>query len=629
MARQEFKTESKRILDLMINSIYMHKEIFLRELISNASDAIDKLYYRSLQDGIAGMNRDDFQIHISLDKENRLLTITDNGCGMTRAELEENLGTIANSGTLKFRKENTLDEETDVIGQFGVGFYSAFMVSSAVTVKSRAYDSQEAWQWYSQGADGFEIESCDMDQHGTIITLQIMESTEEENYDKFLDPFRVSDLVKKYSDYIRYPIRMEVPRSRLKEGSDTERETVMEMQTLNSMIPIWKRSKGEVEQQEYDAFYQDKFFDFQPPLATIRSSAEGTVSYQTLLFVPQNAPADFYTKDFQKGLQLYASGVMIMERCSDLLPDCFGFVRGVVDSPDLSLNISREMLQHNRQLKVIAGNLEKKIKNELLSMQKNDREKYTKLFASFGLQLKYSIYREYGMNRDLLQDLLVFHSMLQEKMISFAEYRAAMPEEQKYIYYACGDTIAHIGQMPQLERLKEKGYDVLFLTEDVDEFILRILNEFDSKQFRSVSGADLGLESEEEKETVKEQNEQYKDVLAYMGECLQGEVKEVCISQRLKNYPVCITANGPVSIEMEKTLRMMNPDGDIHADLALELNPGHPVFQTLCDLYETDKEKLSDYMQLLYIQAKLIEGIPPEDPAAYTEAICNLMLQVK
>ncbi len=626
MALQQFQTESKRILDLMVNSIYTHKEIFLRELISNASDALDKLYYRELNEGTTGMSHDEFQIQLFADKANKTLRIVDNGCGMTKEELEQNLGTIADSGTLRFKSENNLTDDTAVIGQFGVGFYSAFMVAKKITVKSRVYGAQEAWQWESEGAEGFTVTSCEKESFGTEIILELKEDTEDEQYSEFLDQYRIAQLVKKYSDYIRYPIRMEQEKSRPKEGEEGAYETYTEVETLNSMVPLWKRNKSELTQEDYDRFYQDKFFDFEAPLKTVHTSAEGTVSYHALLFFPARAPYNYYSKEFEKGLQLYSNGVLIMDKCPDLLPDYFSFVKGLVDSPDLSLNISRELLQHDRQLKVIATNIEKKIKNELENLLKNDREKYETLYKAFGLQLKYGVYAGYGQNKETLQDLLLFYSMTGEKLITLREYVDAMQEGQKNIYYACGDNVARIGQLPQLELLKEKQYDVLFLTDDVDEFALQMLREYDQKPFQSITSGELDLVSDEDKKAAQEQAQTHKAMLDYLKDALgETRVADVRLSTRLKSHPVCLSADGPLSIEMEKVLNAMPVEEKVKAKRVLELNPEHPVFATLCRLYDVDQEKLKAYGEILYNQALLIEGILPEDPAAYANAICSLM----
>lgn len=626
MALQKFKAESKRLLDLMINSIYTHKEIFLRELISNASDAIDKLYYRSLTDGATGMNTSDFRIEIHPDKTNRTLTISDNGCGMTREELVQNLGTIADSGTFRFKEEHAMDQkETEIIGQFGVGFYSAFMVAKRVTVVSRAYGAEEAYQWKSEGAEGFSVSAAKRDTHGTDIILELKDDTEDEHYSEYLEQYRLTQLIKKYSSYIRYPIQMELDKSRKKEDSD-EYETYTEVETINSMVPLWKRQKSELTESDYNSFYTDRFSDYEAPLRTIHTSAEGAVSYNALLFIPSHAPYDYYSKAYEKGLQLYANGVLIMDKCADLLPDYFSFVRGLVDSPDLSLNISREMLQHDRQLKVIASNIEKKIKSELLAMLKNDREKYETFFRAFGLQLKYGTYMDYGMHSEMLRDLLLFHSMKQDKLITLQEYVDAMPEGQTAIYYAAGETIQRIKAMPQLDRLEEKGYDVLFLTDDVDEFALTILHTFAEKEFKSITSGELSLETEEEKKASEEQTEASKPLLDTLREALSGKVKDVRLSSRLKNHAVCLSSDGPLSIGMEKVLNAMPVENKVKADRVLELNADHPLFAKLEALQASgDTDTLKTYADVLFTQAQLIEGILPEDPAEYSEKVLQLL----
>ncbi len=626
MALQKFKAESKRLLDLMINSIYTHKEIFLRELISNASDAIDKLYYRSLTDGATGMNTSDFRIEIHPDKTNRTLTISDNGCGMTREELVQNLGTIADSGTFRFKEEHAMDQkETEIIGQFGVGFYSAFMVAKRVTVVSRAYGAEDAYQWKSEGAEGFSVSAAKRDTHGTDIILELKDDTEDEHYSEYLEQYRLTQLIKKYSSYIRYPIQMELEKSRKKEDSD-EYETYTEVETINSMVPLWKRQKSELTESDYNNFYTDRFSDYEAPLRTIHTSAEGAVSYNALLFIPSHAPYDYYSKAYEKGLQLYANGVLIMDKCADLLPDYFSFVRGLVDSPDLSLNISREMLQHDRQLKVIASNIEKKIKSELLAMLKNDREKYETFFRAFGLQLKYGTYMDYGMHSELLRDLLLFHSMKQDKLITLQEYVDAMPEGQTAIYYAAGETIQRIKAMPQLDRLEEKGYDVLFLTDDVDEFALTILHTFAEKEFKSITSGELSLETEEEKKASEEQAEASKPLLDTLREALSGKVKDVRLSSRLKNHAVCLSSDGPLSIGMEKVLNAMPVENKVKADRVLELNADHPLFAKLEALQASgDTDTLKTYADVLFTQAQLIEGILPEDPAEYSEKVLQLL----
>ena len=628
MAMKQFQAESKRLLDLMINSIYTHQEIFLRELISNASDAIDKLYYKTLQDGDTGLSRDDFAIWIKPDKKSRTLTITDNGCGMTQEDLENNLGVIAKSGSLNFKQENEKKEDIDIIGQFGVGFYSAFMVSDCVTVRSRAYDSDKAYEWQSRGAEGYTIEECQKDDRGTEIILQLKPDTEDEHYDEFLDTYRLRNLVKKYSDYIRYPILMNVEKSRLKEGSKDEYESYVETETLNSMVPLWRKNKNEITPEEYNSFYKEKFHDYADPQKVIHSSTEGTATYNALLFIPSQAPMDYYTRDYEKGLQLYSNGVMIMEKCPDLLPDYFSFVRGLVDSQDLSLNISREMLQHDRQLKIIEGRLEKKIKSELEGMLKNDREGYEKFFKNFGLQLKYGVYSDFGMHKDLLKDLLLFYSSSEKKMTTLAEYVGRMKEGQKYIYYACGETIERLDQLPQTELLRDKDMEILYLTDNVDEFALRVMMNYDEKEFRNISSDDLGLETDEEKKEAEKQVEENKDLLTFLKDSLNGKVKEVILSQRLKSHPVCLSTEGAISLEMEKVLNSMpNADAnEVKASRVLEINANHPVFATLTKLYDTDKDKLKTYADLLYNQALLIEGLSVEDPVAFSNQICSLML---
>lgn len=624
MATKQFKAESKRLLDLMIHSIYTHKEIFLRELISNASDAIDKLYYRALSENITGLSRDDFAITLTIDKESRTLTVSDNGCGMTRDELESNLGTIAKSGSLAFKKEKEAKEDIDIIGQFGVGFYAAFMVADEVKVISRNYQGDEAWCWQSKGSEGYTVTPAEKDGHGTDIILKIKESSDEENYDEFLDQYRIESLVKKYSDYIRYPIKMEKTKNRKKEDSD-EYESYTEVDTLNSMVPIWRKNKSEISHEDYCQFYKDKFFDYNDPLWVIHSSTEGASTYNALLFIPEKPAFDYYSRDFEKGLQLYASGVLIMDKCADLLPDCFSFVRGLVDSQDLSLNISREMLQHDRQLKLIESRLEKKIKSELLSMLKNDREKYETFWKGFGRQLKYGLYSSFGANSELLSDLLLFYSSHEKKLSTLEEYIGRMPEDQKYIYYACGDSLERIDQLPQAELVKDKGYEILYFTEDVDEFVTKMMPVYQEKEFRSVSSNDLGLESEKEKEETKKQQEQNKDLFGAIKEALGERVTEVRLSGRLKNAACCLTAKGPVSLEMERVLGAMPGEQKVKAERVLELNPDHEIFPILQKLYSEHKEDLADYAELLYGQALIREGMLPEDSAAFAAAMCRLM----
>ena len=634
---KQFQAESKRLLDLMINSIYTHKEIFLRELISNASDAIDKLYYQTLQDGDTGLNRDDFFIQLTADKENRRLVIEDNGCGMTDQELEENLGTIAKSGSLDFKQTNEQKDGVEIIGQFGVGFYAAFMVAKHVTVESLAYGSSQAYRWESSGAEGYTVEPCEKETRGTRITLDLKDNTDDENDDDFLDQYRLKSLVKKYSDYIRYPIRMEMHKSRQKpkpeNASDDykpEYEDYTEIETLNSMVPLWRKNKNEIKPEEYNDFYKSKFGDYEDPLRVIHSNAEGVATYNALLFIPAHAPFDYYTKNFEKGLQLYSNGVLIMDKCADLLPDYFSFVRGLVDSQDLSLNISREMLQHDRQLHVIAGRLEKKIKSELESMLRNDREKYEQFFQAFGLQLKYGVYSDYGMHKELLQDLLLFYSSKEKKFVTLKEYVSRMPEGQKYIYYASGESTSKIDLLPQTEALKDRGYEILYLTDEVDEFALRVMMNYDEKEFKSVTSEDLGLETDEEKEEMKKKVEENKDLLNFLKDALDGGVQQVILSTKLKSHPVCLSAGGPLSLEMEKILNSMpgaEKDQPVKAQRVLEINANHPIFERLRALYTDDQEKLKKYAKLLYTQALLIEGVPVEDPVAFSNAVCDLMVE--
>lgn len=635
MAKKEFKAESKRLLDLMINSIYTHHEIFLRELISNASDAVDKMYYRSLTEN-DGMSREDFYIRLTVDKENGMLTVSDNGCGMTAEELENNLGTIAKSGSLAFKQENEAKEDIDIIGQFGVGFYSAFMVADHVKVISRPYGSEQAWCWESDGADGYTLEETTKDSFGTDVILTMKKDTEDEKFSDYLESYRLSQLVKKYSDYIRYPIKMVVEGERLKEGTgkdgkDPEYETYTEDRTLNSMVPIWKKSKSEVTDEDYNRFYQDKFFDYTAPARVIYSSTEGASTYHALMFIPARTPYDYYSRNYEKGLQLYASGVLIMDKCADLLPDYFSFVKGLVDSEDLSLNISREMLQHDRQLRLIASRLEKKIKSELKSMLLNDREKYEDFFKNFGLQLKYGVYSDYGAHKDLLQDLLLFYSSSEKKMVTLEEYVSRMKEGQKYIYYACGETTDRIDRLPQTELLKDKGYEILYLTDDVDEFALRMMMKFDDHEFKNVADKDLGLETEEESSESKKLNEDNSELLRYMKDALGEKVTAVRLSERLKSHPVCLSADGGMSLEMEKVLNAMPgavPDGQkVKAQRVLEINPAHPIFARLQKLFAENPEQVKEYAGLLYDQALLIEGMPIEDPVAFSNAVCKLMAE--
>ncbi|MFR2564013.1 MAG: molecular chaperone HtpG [Anaerovoracaceae bacterium] len=626
MAKKQFKAESKRLLDMMINSIYTHNEIFLRELISNASDAIDKLYYKSLTDGNTGISRDDFSIRIETDENARTLKIEDNGMGMTKEELENNLGTIARSGSLDFKSDMEKQEDIDIIGQFGVGFYSAFMVSDKVNVVSKAYGSDQAYEWESSGADGYTIKEAEKEANGTVITLSLKADTEDEKYSEYLDTYKIKSLIKKYSDYIRYPITMMVDKSRLKEGSEDEYEKYSELETLNSMVPLWKRNKSELTDDDYNSFYKEKFFDFSDPAKVIHTNVEGVVSYTSLLFIPSKAPYNYYSKDYEKGLQLYSSGVLIMEKCADLLPDYFSFVKGLVDSQDLSLNISREMLQHDRQLKAIAQRLEKKIKSELLEMQSKDREKYLEFFKNFGLQLKYGLYDGFGAHKDKLKDLVMFYSSKEKALVTLSEYVSRMKPDDKFIYYACGESIDKIDKLPQTELLKDKGYEILYMTDDIDEFAVQILHEFDGKEFKSVSAEDLEIEeTAEEKEKAEKQAEESKDMLEAMKDALDGKVAEVRLSQRLKSHPVCLTTKGGLSIEMEKVLNAMPMDQKVKSERVLEINAGHPVLETLKKSYEADKDSIKMYAELLYNQALLIEGLPVDDPVAFSNSICELM----
>ena len=627
MAKKQFKAESKRLLDLMINSIYTHKEIFLREIISNASDAIDKLYYQSLtEEGNTGISRDDFGIMIEADKDARTLTITDNGIGMTTEELENNLGTIAKSGSLDFKEEIEKKDEIDIIGQFGVGFYSAFMVSDKVTVVSKAYGGEQAYKWESTGADGYTITEAEKDGYGTEITLTLKEDTEDEKYSDYLDSYRIKNLIKTYSDYIRYPIKMMVEKSKIKEGTENEFESYSELETLNSMVPLWKKNKSEITDEEYNKFYKDKFYDFTDPAKVIYTNVEGVVSYTSLLFIPGKAPYNYYSREYEKGLQLYSSGVLIMDRCEDLLPDYFSFVKGLVDSQDLSLNISREMLQHDIQLRAIAQRIEKKIKSELENMLKNDRDKYVEFFKNFGLQLKFGIYDQMGMNKDKLQDLVMFYSSKEKALVTLAEYVGRMKDEQKYIYYASGESVEKIDKLPQTEMLKDKDYEILYLTDEVDEFALQMLRTYQEKEFKSVSADDLGIEeSQEEKEAAEKQAEESKDMLEFMANSLEGKVSEIKLSQRLKSHPVCLTAKGGLSLEMEKVFNAMPMEEKIQAERVLEINAKHPILETLTKAYEEDKDSVKKYAEILYDQALLIEGLPIEDPVAFSNAVCDLM----
>ncbi len=634
MEQKQFQAESKRLLDMMIHSIYTHKEIFLRELISNASDAIDKLYFRSLTDDSVGLNKSDFGIQIAIDKDARTLKITDNGIGMTKEEMEEHLGTIANSGSLQFKKENNLAEDSQIIGQFGVGFYSAFMVAKRVTVKSLAFGESQAYVWESEGADGYTMDTCDKTTVGTEITLELLDDIEgddegngAENYSEYLDQYRIQSLVKRYSDYIRFPITMDMTKSRKKEDSD-EYEDYIEKTTLNSMIPLWRKNKSEISEKEYNSFYKDKCSDYTDPLCHMHVRNEGTITYDALLYVPSHAPFNYYSKDYEKGLQLYANGVLIMERCEDLLPDYFSFVKGLVDSEDLSLNISREMLQHDAQLRLIARSIERTIKNELKRMMKNDREKYEKFYQAFGLQLKYGIYQDYGMHKDLLQDLLLFPSSKESgKLTSLQEYIDRMPEGQDAIYYAAGESISRIELLPQTEQVRDKGYEILYFTENVDEFAIRMMQSYQEKPFKSVLDSSLDLESDEEKKELEEKQTSSKDMLDAVQKALEGKVGSVKLSGRLKSHPVCLSSEGELSMEMAKTLNAMpGTEGEkLKANTVLEINPNHAIYQTLMDMQSAGSEKVDDYAKLLYDQALLIAGMPVEDPVAFSNRICALM----
>ncbi|TWK04752.1 Chaperone protein HtpG [Bacillus licheniformis] len=625
MAKREFKAESKRLLDIMINSIYSQKEVFLRELISNASDAIDKIYYKALTDDSLTFNKDDYYIKISTDKENRTLTIADTGIGMTKEELEEHLGTIAKSGSLAFKQENELKDGHDIIGQFGVGFYAAFMVADTVTVITKAHGSDEAHQWESAGADGYTIEPAAKESAGTDVILKLKENTDDENYDEYLDVHRLKAIIKTYSDFIRYPIKMDVAVNKPKEGAENEFEEVQEEQTVNSMVPIWRKNKSELKDEDYEAFYKEKHYGFDKPLAHIHTSVDGAVRYHAILFIPENIPFNYYTKEFEKGLELYSNGVLIMEKCPDLLPDHFSFVKGMVDSEDLSLNISREMLQHDRQLKLIAKNISKKIKNELKSLLKNDREKYESFYQSFGRQLKFGVYNDFGAHKDLLKDLLLFYSSKEKKLVTLEEYVSRMPEDQKYIYYASGDSYDRIEKLPQTELVSEKGYEILYFTEDIDEFAIKMLANYQEKEFKSVSSGDLGIENDDEQNQSDGDDSQYKDLFEEMKKTLDGKVKSVRASKRLKTHSVCLAADGEVTIEMEKILNAMPDNQHVKADKVLEINTNHEVFKTLQNAFDNDKDKFKLYTGLLYNQALLIEGLPIEDPVEFTNDICKVM----
>lgn len=626
MSKKEFKAESKRVLDLMINSIYTNKEIFLRELISNASDAIDKLYYRSLTKKDIALNQSSLEIVLKLDKENRNIIIKDNGCGMTEKEANENLGTIAKSGSLKFKNENEKKEDIDIIGQFGVGFYSSFMVSDKVTVKTKSPDEENAHIWVSEGIDGYTIEECEKDEIGTEIILHLKEDTDDEKYSEFLDEYKIKELIRKYSDYIRYPIKMEVSHQKLKEGSKDEYEEVKEMETLNSMTPLWKRNKNQIKEEEYEDFYTSKFEDWEKPLKVIHVAVEGQYSYNALLFIPSHLPYDYYTKEYEKGLKLYTNGVLIMDKCKELLPDYFGFVKGLVDSQDLSLNISREMLQHDRQLKIIAKNIENKIKSELEKMLNENRDEYEKFFEIFGTQLKFGTYADYGMNKDKLKDLLLFKSSKEEKMVTLKEYVERLAEGQDTIYYASGETIDKIKGLPQVEAVIDKGYEILYLTENVDEFVLQILMEYDNKKFQNVCADNLDIGTEEEKEELKKINDGSKEMLEIMKDALKGDVQDVKFTNRLTNHPVCLTTEGGLSIEMAKTINnQMGANEAVKAQTVLEINKDHVIVNKLKELFDSNKEELKKFTKILYSQARLIEGLTIENPTEYSNWICELI----
>ncbi|MFX3635635.1 MAG: molecular chaperone HtpG [Candidatus Pristimantibacillus sp.] len=626
MAKKQFKAESKRLLDMMINSIYTQKEIFLRELISNASDAIDKIYYRALTDDQLVFNSDDYFIKITADQASRTLTITDTGIGMTKEDLENNLGVIAKSGSFAFKKENEIKDGHQIIGQFGVGFYSAFMVADDVTVISRALGSDEAYKWQSKDSDGYTIEPCEKDTIGTEIILTIKENTEDDQYDEYLEPYRLKAIIKKYSDFIRYPIKMDNKVERPLEGSETEVEEHIEEQTVNSMVPIWRKNKSELTAEDYENFYFEKRYGFDKPLKHVHISADGAVVYNAILFIPENTPFDYYTKEYEKGLELYSNGVLIMSKCSDLLPDYFSFVKGMVDSEDLSLNISRELLQHDRQLKLIAKNIKNKIKGQLLSLLKDERDKYELFYKSFGRQLKFGVYNEYGANKDDLQDLLMFYSSTEKKLVTLDEYVSRMPEDQKFIYYASGESNARIEKLPQTELVSDKGYEILYFTDDIDEFAIKIIMKYKEKEFKSVSSGDLGIESDaDDKQSEAEENDN-KDLFEHMKSILAGKVKDVKASKRLKTHPVCLSTVGEVTIEMEKILKAMPNSEDVQADKVLEINIHHEVYQSLKDAFDNDKVKLNLYTSLLYNQALLIEGLPIQDPVEFTNDICKVMV---
>ncbi len=627
MRTKQFKSESKKLMDMMINSIYTHKEIFLREIISNSSDALDKLYFMSLTDSSVGIKADEFKITIELDKENRTIKVSDNGIGMTEEELDKNLGTIAKSGSFDFKADNEAKENVDIIGQFGVGFYSTFMVSDEVTVETKKFGSDEAFRWNSKGADGYTIEPCDKETVGTVVTMHIKPDTDDEKYSDYLDQYKISSLVKKHSDYIRHPIVMDFVTKKPIEGKDNEYEDVIETRTLNSMIPIWKKAKSEVKDEDYNNFYKEKFMDYEDPMKVIRSSTEGTATYKSLMFIPKHAPFDYYTKEYEKGLQLYSKGVLIMDKCPELLPDYFSFVKGLVDSEDLSLNISREMLQHDGQLKLIAKTLEKKIKSELEKMLKNEREAYEEFFKAFGIQLKFGVYNSYGMNADTLKDLLIFKSSKENKFVTLKEYLDGMKDGQDTIYYACGETVERIELLPQCDTVKDKGFEILYLTENVDEFTIMMLREYEGKKFINVCDQNLNLDSEEEKKELESENNESKDMFEEMKKALGESVNAIRFTNKLKNHAVCLTSEGGISLEMEKTLNSMPgaDDNKVKAQLVLEISASHKVAEKLKTLYSEDKEMLAKYTKLLYGEACLIGGKPIDNPAEHSALVCELM----
>ena len=625
MKKKQFKAESKKLLNLMVNSIYTNKDIFLRELISNASDAIDKLYYKSLTDKKIKLNKDDFKIRIDVDKKDRTITISDNGCGMNQEELENNLGTIAKSGSLSFKEENANQNDVDIIGQFGVGFYSAFMVSDDVEVISKAYGNNKAYKWKSTGEDGYTIEESSKDEVGTIIKLHLKDDSDDVKYSEYLEEYKIRMIVKKYSDYIRYPIVMEIENRVLKKDSKDEYETVLEDATLNSMLPIWKKDKKDITEDEYNNFYAERFYDYEKPMKVIHTSVEGLCSYNAILYIPSHTPFDLYSKEYEKGLQLYANDVLIMDKCPDLLPDYFNFVKGVVNSQDLSLNISREMLQQDKNVGLIAKNIEHKIKSELEKMLANDRENYKKFFDNFGRQIKFGVYDNYGLNKDKLKDLLLFYSSKEKQFVTLKEYLNKMSKEQDSIYYACGETIDKIDLLPQVELVKDKGYDILYLTDYIDEFVVKTIMEYEQKKFVNICSKDLDLSTNEEKEKLKKTNEKAKKMFDLMKEDLNSEVEEVRYTDRLKKHPVCLTNEGEISVEMEKVMNAMPTDDKVKAKTILEINKNHPIVKKLEDLYKNDKEKLKEYTKIIYAQARLIEGLSIDNPTEISNLICDLI----